>query len=138
MECLDFHHHTSIILSLLFVLLIIPINYAYANHETETGPKCYESMDGNYCNLLNQPFEAISNAFMKEWIGDWYLVLMFIPFPISIIIITKNFTYGGFIGFIMTGGLITINQTAFEIALTLVAISTGLVFVETIYKRVFD
>ena len=132
---------TSIVIfSAIFVLsVIIPLDSAYANHESATATqKCYEKTDGLYCNLFSDPFDAISNAFLKEYIGDWYLVLLFVPFPIAIIIMTHNFTYGGYIGLIMTGSILSINQVAFEIALTLIAISTGLVFIETIYKKVFD
>lgn len=111
----------------------------YASHETDEKPlKCYEKSDGIFCNLLSDPFDALGHAFLKDWIGEWYLVLIFVPFPISIIIVTRNFTYGGFIGFIMTGALESITSVAFEIALALVAISAGLVFIETIYKRIFQ
>ena len=126
------------ILILVSTLSLFAFNGSVAYAQENNSDKCYERLDGQFCGLFDNPFEAISNAFLKEWIGDWYLVLIFVPFPISAIIITKNFTYGGFLGIIMTGTLETIYPTAFEIALTLISISVGLVFVETIYKRIFD
>lgn len=126
----------------MLLVSISSIEYVSAAESDETATEpiepCYVKMDGDYCGLFSNPFDAISNAFLKEYIGDWYLILLFVPFPICVVIITKNFTYGGFIGLIMVGMLHTIDDVAFEIALTMVAISTGLVFIETIYKRVFD
>lgn len=125
---------------LLFLLLsITPIlahaqEYNYTDYDTEKY-KCYETFQSGFCGLFEDPLDAISNAFLKEYLGEWYIVLIFTPFPISAIILTKNFTYGGFVGLIMTGTLNTMDPMAFDIAMYMVAVSTGMVFIDMIYKR---
>lgn len=87
------------------------------------------------CDFQNHPWTAIGIAFGSEWIGPWFYVIVFFPFPMATYLITRNGTYAGFLGLGIMLAIQTINPMIFQIALTMIFICASFGFYEVIKRR---
>lgn len=120
-------------------------NYEYGieRHESDLtiegdGFSCVIIQASGYCNILNDWWGAVSLALGKDWIGDWFYVIVFFPFPMATFLITRNGTYAGFIGLGIMLTIQTIDRTIFEIALSMILISAGFGFYEIVRKKLVE
>lgn len=105
---------------------------------TGDGVTCWLIKESKLCNLIDEPWTAISKALGQDYIGDWFYVLVFFPFPMAVFLFTRNGTYAGFVGLGITLAIQTIDQTIFEIALSMIFISAGFAFYEVVRKRLME
>ena len=105
---------------------------------TGGGFLCAVIQESNFCNLFNEPWQAIGKALGSDIIGDWFYVIVFFPIPMCVFLATRTGLYAGFVGLGIMLVIETIDQTVFEIALSMIAICAGFGFYDIIRKRLFD
>jgi hypothetical protein len=110
-------------------------NSLYVNGD---GFNCAIIAGSGMCNFLDKPWTAIAIAYGQEWIGPWFFVLVFFPFPMATYLITRNGTYAGFVGLGIMLAIQSISPTIFEIALTMILISASFGFYEVIKRRLLS
>lgn len=120
-------------------------NYEYGTEKhqedlsiTGGGFSCIVIQESNFCNLFNDPWQAIGKALGSDIIGDWFYVIVFFPIPMCVFLATRTGLYAGFVGLGIMLVIETIDQTVFEIALSMIAICAGFGFYDIIRKRLFD
>lgn len=104
----------------------------YTNGE---GFTCAIIPGSGLCDFEQKPWKAIAVAFGADYIGDWFTVIVFLPFPFVAYLVTRNGTYAGFVGLGIMGAIEAINPLVFQIALTMILISASFGFYEVLKKR---
>lgn len=105
--------------------------------DNQTVP-CFATSESNMCSFFSNPWDAVKHALFVDYLGDWFIAIVYFPIIAVIYVLTKNGTYTGL------GGLFVVATTEIgdtlpvEIALSLVAISAGFGFFEVIRKRVME
>lgn len=99
---------------------------------------CWRLDNTSMCNLFKDPWDALGQAFGKEWIGDWFYLLIFMPFPMVIFITTKNGGFAGLATLIILVSVNTIDQLVLEVVLTLIFICVGFGLYELYRKRLIE
>ena len=124
---------------------LINNNYEYGTERhqndlsiTGGGFDCVVIRESNFCNLFNDPWTAVGKALGSDIIGDWFYVIVFFPIPMCIFLATRTGLYAGFVGLGIMLVIETIDQTVFEISLSMIAICAGFGFYDIIRKRLFD
>jgi hypothetical protein len=109
----------------------------YIDRLTITGDNfdCTIIFESNMCGWLEDPWAAVRKMLGEDYIGEWFYVLIWFPFPMVAFLATRNGTYAGFLGLGIMLVIQTISKTVFEIALTMVIISAGFTFYEAFRKR---
>ena len=105
---------------------------------TGDGFLCAVIRESNFCNLFNEPWQAVGKALGSDIIGDWFYVIVFFPIPMCVFLATRTGLYAGFVGLGIMLVIETIDQTVFEISLSMIAICAGFGFYDIIRKRLFD
>jgi len=120
-------------------------NYEYGTQKfkndlsiTGDGFLCAVIQESNFCNLFNEPWQAIGKALGSDIIGDWFYVIVFFPIPMCVFLATRTGLYAGFVGLGVMLVIETIDQSIFEISLSMIAICAGFGFYDIIRKRLFD
>lgn len=99
---------------------------------------CVIIQASGFCNLLNDWWGSIALALGANWIGDWFYVIMFFPFPLVTFLVTRNGTFAGFVGLGIMLTIQSIDRTVFEIALSMILISAGFAFYEILRKKLVE
>lgn len=120
-------------------------NYQYAIGKysqqlsiTGDGFNCVVIEASNWCNFYNDPWGAIKQALGADYFGEWFYVLVFLPIPMSVFLITRNGAYAGFVCLPIMLTITTIEKVVFEIALSMILIAGGFGFYEIIRKRLHE
>jgi len=128
----------------LFPLIFLIPQESFADHtnatytvNNQTVP-CFATTNSSMCGFIDNPWNAIKHVFFVDYLGDWFVAIMFFPIIIVMYLLTKNGTYAGLIGLFIVAGTNQAQTLAVEVGITLVAISTGFLFYEVIRKRVDD
>ena len=111
----------------------IPIN---ATHNA-TVP-CFATTESNMCGLFSNPWDAIKHVFFVDYLGEWFIVIVYFPPVVVIFLLTRNGTYAGLVGLFVIASTNQADSLPVEIALTLLAISGGFAFFEVFRKRVME
>lgn len=120
--------------NLYWLLLVISITsylsvgYAFA---PPGNPSCYEDLSGNFCDLLNKPFEAILTPF-SDFLGPFFPLLFWGPVMAILWIRNSNPILTGIIGVVVAATIKGISPQA-------LAIGYGLVFMTmaiTVYRLI--
>ena len=116
----------------------------YADHSdtiytvnNQTVP-CFATQESQMCGFISNPWDAIKHALFVDYLGDWFVAVVYFPIISLVFILTRNFTYTGFVGMFIVIGTDQAESLPFEISITLIAISAGLAFYEVIRKRVME
>ena len=135
---------------LLFLSILINIIPAYATHSDDDNDDsitytidgkevpCFATRESQMCGFISNPWDAIKHALFVDYLGDWFVAVVYFPIISLVFILTRNFTYTGFIGMFIVIGTNQAESLPFEISITLIAISAGLAFFEVIRKRVME
>lgn len=99
------------------------------------GFNCALIAGSGMCDFQEKPWKAIAIAFGADYIGEWFYVIAFFPFPMATYLITRNGTYAGFVGLSFMLFVEAINPMIFEIALTMILISASFGFYEVLKRR---
>ncbi len=102
------------------------------------GFNCALITGSGMCDFQAHPWKAIAIAYGADYIGPWFYVLVFFPFPFATYLITRNGTYAGFIGLGFMLFVESINPMIFEIALTMILISASFGFYEILKRRLLS
>ena len=102
-----------------------------------TGSDCIYIQASRYCGFFESPWNAMKKILGEDYIGDWFYILIWFPIPMVVYLTTRNGTYAGFVGMGIMISIQTIDQTVFEISLSMIAISAGFLFYEILRKRLF-
>lgn len=136
--------------SLLLLLLLIPLIFfsvfnspetSFATHSNQTysiegnDVPCFATAESNMCGFFSQPWDAVKHVLFVDYLGDWFIAIVFFPIYAVVFLLTKNATYAGLIGVTIVAGTNQAESLAFEVMIPLIAISTGLAFFEVIRKR---
>ena len=117
---------------------------AYADHSNSTytvdgeSVPCFATNESQMCGFISNPWNAIKHALFVDYLGDWFVAVVYFPIISLVFILSRNATYTGFIGFFIVIGTDQAESLPFEISITLIAISAGLAFFEVIRKRVVE
>ena len=140
---LELHRVTLIVLFIPLLILSIP-SLVYATHsddtyivDGETVP-CFATNESQMCGFISNPWNAIKHALFVDYLGDWFVAVVYFPIISLVFILSRNFTYTGFIGMFIIIGTDQAESLPFEISITLIAISAGLAFYEVIRKRIME
>jgi len=117
--------------------------YAVGNFKNDLnilgdGFYCMFIQASGMCNFYYEPWEAVKDVMGEDYIGDWFYVMIFFPLPMAVMLTTRNGAYAGFTGLGIMLVIQTIDQTIFEIALSMILISAGFGFYEVIRKRIHE
>jgi hypothetical protein len=129
---------------LLFLSITVILPTAYATHSNSTytvnGEEvpCFATNESQMCGFISNPWNAIKHALFVDYLGDWFVAVVYFPIISLVFILTRNFTYTGLIGMFIVIGTDQAESLPFEISITLIAISAGLAFFEVIRKRVME
>ena len=90
-------------------LYVIP-SIVYADHSdtiytvnNQTVP-CFATQESQMCGFISNPWDAIKHALFVDYLGDWFVAVVYFPIISLVFILTRNFTYTGFVGmFIVIG-----------------------------------
>ena len=112
----------------------------FANELDVTGDgfNCAVISASNWCNFYDAPWEGVKKALGEDYIGDWFYVLVFMPLPMSVFLLTRNGTYAGFISLPIILVIHTIDQVIFEVSLTMIALAFGFTLYEIIRKKLVE
>jgi len=105
---------------------------------TGDGFNCVTIQSSNWCNFYNEPWEAVKKALGEDYIGQWFYVFIFFPFPISVFLITRNGAYAGFVCLPIILIINTIDQVVYEISLSMIFIASAFGFYEMIRKKIHE
>ena len=105
---------------------------------TGDGFNCAVIQASNWCNFYNTPWESVKKALGEDYIGDWFYVLVFMPIPMSVFLLTRNGAYAGFVSLPVMLVITTIDQVVIEVALSMLFIAGGFGFYEIIRKRLME
>lgn len=143
-----FHKYYFLILLSISLMLLIP-NTVYADHSNQTYTvifnathnstvPCFATTESNMCGFASNPWGAIKHAMFVDYLGDWFIAIVYFPIIAVIFVLTRNGTYTGLVGITIVAGTNQAETLAFEVTLPLVAISTGLAFFEVMRKRTVE
>lgn len=112
----------------------------YANELDVTGDgfNCAVISASNWCNFYNAPWTSVKKALGEDYIGDWFYVLIFMPFPMSVFLLTRNGAYAGFVSLPIMLSITVIDQVVYEVALSMLLIAGGFGFYEVIRKKLME
>ena len=99
---------------------------------------CFATTESGMCGFFTQPWDAIKHALFVDYLGDWFIAIVYFPLIAVIFALTKNGTWTGLVGLFIVATTNIGDTIAIEITLPLVAISGGLGFYEVIRKRVME
>lgn len=102
------------------------------------GFNCITIEASNWCNFYNEPWEGVKKALGEDYIGDWFYVLVFMPFPFSVFLITRNGAYAGFLSLPIMLVINTIDDVIFEVSLSMIAIASAFGFYELFRKKLHE
>lgn len=117
---------------------------SFANHSNQTFTinnstvPCFATPESNMCGFFSEPWNAIKHALFIDYLGDWFVAIVYFPIIAVIFVITKNGTYTGLGGLFVVATTNIGDTLPIEIALSLVAMSGGFGFYEVIRKRVME
>lgn len=112
--------------------------YAKELSVTGDGFNCAVIAVSNWCNFYNTPWESVKKALGEDYIGDWFYVLVFMPLPMAVFLLTRNGAYAGFISLPIMLTIVTIDKVVIEVALTMITVAAALSFYEIIRKRISE
>lgn len=102
------------------------------------GFNCVTIEASNWCNMYNEPWEAIKKALGEDYIGSWFYVFVFFPLPFAVFLISRNGLYAGFTCLPILLFINTIDSVVFEISLSLIALAGAFGFYEMLRKRLIE
>lgn len=102
------------------------------------GFNCITIEASNWCNFWNEPWNAVKKALGEDYIGDWFYVFVFLPFPFTVFLLTRNGAYAGFVCLPIIYVITTIDQVVFEIALSMIIIASAFGFYEMLRKKIHE
>lgn len=105
---------------------------------TGDGFDCTVIFESNMCGWLENPWPAVKKMLGEDWVGDWFYVFIWFPFPMVVYLATRNGTYAGFLGLGIMLAIQQIDPVIFQVALSMVAICAGFVFYESVRKRLMN
>ena len=105
-------------------------NYSFA--------ECVVIRASNWCNFYNDPWGAVKQTLGASYLGEWFYVLVFLPIPMSVFLITRNGAYAGFVCLPIILTVTTLDKVVIETALSLILIAAGFGFYEIIKKRLHE
>lgn len=105
---------------------------------TGDGFNCAVISASNWCNFYNAPWVSVKKALGEDYIGDWFYVLVFMPIPMSVFLLTRNGAYAGFVSLPIMLVITTIDQVIIEVSLSMLFIAGGFGFYEILRKRIFE
>lgn len=105
---------------------------------TGDGFDCTVIYESNMCGWLDNPWPAVRKMLGQDYIGDWFYVIIWFPFPMVVYLSTRNGVYAGFLGLGIMLVINQINTIVYQIALSMVAICAGFVFYEAVRKRLMN
>lgn len=102
------------------------------------GFDCTVIFESNMCGWLENPWPAIRKMLGEDWVGDWFYVFVWFPFPMVVYLATRNGVYAGFLGLGIMLAIQQIDPVIFQVALSMIAICAGFVFYEAVRKRLMN
>lgn len=142
---LAFHRTIQFLFFIPLLFLSIIPSIVYATHsDNDTyfvdGKEvpCFATQESQMCGFISNPWDAIKHALFVDYLGDWFVAVVYFPIISLVFILTRNATYTGLVGMFIVIGTDQAESLPFEISITLIAISTGLAFFEVIRKRVME
>ena len=102
------------------------------------GFDCTVIAASNWCNLFNDPWGGVKKALGADYFGEWFYVLVFLPLPMSVFLITRNGAYAGFVCLPLILVITTIEQRVIEISLSMILIAAAFGFYEILRKRLHE
>lgn len=100
----------------LVILALLPFVLPAGN------PACYEDLEGDFCNLLEKPFNAVLAPY-NAYLGTWFPIIFWGPIMAILWIRNANPILTGIIGVMIAGSLTTITPQALNIGWVLVALT---------------
>lgn len=120
------------------------VPHAFADHSNmtytinnQTVP-CFATYESDMCGFFENPWNAIKHVLFIDYLGDWFIAIAYFPIIITIVALTRNTTFAGLVGLFIVASTNIGDTLQVEVGITLVAISTGFAFFETIRKRVME
>jgi hypothetical protein len=101
------------------------------------GFDCTVIPESNMCGWLENPWPAVRKMLGADFIGDWFYVFIWFPFPMVFYLMTRNGTYAGFLGLGIMLVIETIDPVIFEVALSMITICAAFTFYETFRHKLF-
>lgn len=120
--------------SVVFVLLAVSgltVGYAFA---PPGNPTCYENLTGDYCNLLNQPFNAILTPY-SDFLGPFFPLLFWGPVMAILWIRNANPILTGIIGLVVASTVTGITNQQLAIGWSLIGLTIGITLFRLIKLR---
>lgn len=102
------------------------------------GTNCAWVASSRLCGFSENPWEAVKNILLYEYLGQWFYVLILLPIPMTVYLTTRNGAYAGFVSMGLMITFTQIDRIVFEVSLTMILISAGFLFYEVIRKRLFQ
>lgn len=102
------------------------------------GFNCVTIEASNWCNMYNEPWEAVKKALGEDYIGDWFYVFVFFPLPFAVFLMSRNGAYAGFVCLPILLFINTIDQVVFEVSLSLVTLASAFGFYELLRKKLVE
>ena len=113
-------------------------NYANKIYITGEGFNCAVIEASSWCNFYEEPWEAVKKALGEDYIGQWFYILVFMPLPMSVFLISRNGAYAGFVCLPIMLVIHTIEPVIFEISLSMLAIASAFGFYELLRKKLME
>lgn len=132
---------------LVFVLtstVFFTSGIAFADHtnatytiDNQTVP-CFATTNSSMCGFIDNPWGAIKHVLFVDYLGEWFIAIVYFPIIIVVFVLTKNGTYTGLVGLFVVASTNQADTLPIEVALPLLLISGGFAFYEALRKRVVE
>ena len=100
-----------------------------------TGVPCQFVTGTDLCGFMDDPWNVMKHLLGYEFLGQWFYVIIFLIFPTTVYLSTRNGTYAAFASIPMIAGLNVIDDVLVEMSITMMLIAAGFSFYEMIRKR---
>lgn len=112
----------------------------YANEFDITGDgfDCTVIEASGWCNFYEQPWDAVKKALGEPYIGEWFYMLIFLPLPMSVFLLSRNGTYAGFVCLPIILAVNIIDDVVIQTSISMVLIALAFGVYETFRKKIFE